>query len=356
MQHDASAEIPNGPEAERRSAASAHGLLALRPPGFVRADGPPREWSSTPGADAPTDADRGRLRRLAIPPAWRDVWAASSPTAPLQATGVDARGRTQYRYSAEATSTAAAVKFAEMARFATTLPALHRRVAIDLELPAADVRPVVAALVRLLERGLLRVGDERYARDNHTYGLTTLRARQVEVEGPLIRMDFVGKEHIRHQVEVEDAPVARVVAGLLASASEADAALFSSRGTGRAVTSATVNAYLHAHTGAAASAKVFRTWGATAIGASVLAGARPDDAGAGTLRNRAIRAAATALGDTPAVTRASYLHPQWERAGGSLDVARAVAAAAARAGTDAAAAVSHDERLQSAILRALAAG
>ena len=186
----------------------------LRPLGVHRVRTRPDEWVDDAGATVIDPALLGRLRHLAIPPAWTDVWATLDASASVQATGVDGRGRTQYRYAPEAIALAADRKFDQMLVFAAALPALRETVVDDLAGGHHDVRAprtVTAAVVRLLDRGLLRVGNERYARDNHTYGLTTLRRNQVAVHGPTITFDFVGKEHIAHRVAVTDRAAARVI-------------------------------------------------------------------------------------------------------------------------------------------------
>jgi DNA topoisomerase-1 len=212
---------------------------------------------------------------------------------------------------------------------------------------------VTAAIVRLLERGLLRVGNDRYARDNHTYGLTTLRRNHVSTHGSNITFHFIGKEHVPHTVTVQDQAAAKVVRALVSSAGDDAQPLFvvaDEHGTHH-VTSAAVNAYLHAHTHAPASAKVFRTWGATVAAVAVLAGAEPPADVSGRSRERlAVAAAATLLGDTVTVTRSSYIHPAWIDAGRSASVAAAVAESSARVGTSAVASLFPDPRVQAAVL------
>jgi DNA topoisomerase I len=297
-----------------------------------------------------------RLRRLAIPPAWVDVWASADANASVQATGVDQRGRTQYRYSPAARDLASDQKFARMTMFAAAMPDLRLQVERDIARYLRDPfgAPVVtAAMVRLLERGLLRVGSDRYARDNHTYGLTTLRRNHVDTRGATITFHFVGKEHLSHVVTVRDQTTAKVVGALTTAAIDDEQPIFAVRnehGTHH-VTSATVNAYLHAHTRAPASAKVFRTWGATVAAAAVLAGAEPPtDVSARSQERLAIGAAASLLGDTAAVTRSSYIHPAWIDVGRSDLVAAAVAESSDRLGTRAVANLFTDPEVQAAVL------
>ncbi len=253
---------------------------AFRPPGLHRIAARPDKWVDEAGSSVDDPAVLERLRRLVIPPAWVDVWASTDANASVQATGVDQRGRTQYRYSPAARDLASDHKFARMTLFAAAMPALRVQVAQDIARYRQDplgARVVTATIVRLLERGLLRVGNDRYARDNHTYGLTTLRRNHVDTRGSTITFHFIGKEHLAHTVTVHDQVTAKVV-GTLVSAAGNDAqpifAVTGEHGTHH-VTSAAVNAYLHAHTQAPASAKVFRTWGATVAAVAVLAGAEP---------------------------------------------------------------------------------
>jgi DNA topoisomerase-1 len=329
---------------------------AFRPPGLHRITARPDKWIDDASASVDDPAVLERLWRLAIPPAWVDVWASADANASVQATGVDQRGRTQYRYSAAAQDLARDYKFARMTEFAAAIPALRRQVARDIaryrEDPF-DARVVTAAIVRLLERGLLRVGNDRYARDNHTYGLTTLRRNHVDMRGSAITFNFIGKEHLPHTVTVHDQVTAKIVGALVNAAGNDAEPIFAVRGEHGThhVTSAAVNAYLHAHTQAPASAKVFRTWGATVAAVAVLAGAEPPaDVSATTRERLAVGAAATLLGDTASVTRSSYIHPAWIDVGHSELVAAAVAESAARAGTRAVASLFTDPRVQAAVL------
>ena len=329
---------------------------AFRPPGLHRIAARPDKWVDGAGSAVDDPAALERLSRLAIPPAWVDVWASADGNASVQATGVDQRGRTQYRYSPAALDLARDDKFARMTVFAAAIPALRLQVARDIARYRRDplgARVVTAAIVRLLERGLLRVGNDRYARDNHTYGLTTLRRNHVDMRGSTITFHFIGKEHLPHSVTVHDQVTAKIV-GALVSAAGNDAqpifAVTSEHGTHH-VTSAAVNAYLHAHTQAPASAKVFRTWGATVAAVAVLAGAEPPaDVSARSRERLAVGAAATLLGDSASVTRSSYIHPAWIDVGRSELVAAAVAESSARVGTRAVATLFTDPGVQAAVL------
>jgi DNA topoisomerase I len=302
-----------------------------------------------------------RLRELAIPPAWASVWASADADSPVQATGVDGRGRTQYRYSPAARDLATDRKFGVMTLFAATLPALRAEVARDLaryRRESLGARVVTASIVRLLDRGLLRIGNDRYARDNQTYGLTTLQRNHVDTRGSAIMFHFIGKEHLVHTVTVHDRVTAKIV-GALIEAADSDAkpifAVADEHGTHH-VTSAAVNAYIHAHTEAPASAKVFRTWGATVAAAAVLAGAEPPPGVSARSRERlAVGAAASLLGDTASVTRSSYIHPAWVTVGHSDQLVAAVDESSDRLGTRAVGSLFADPGVQAAVLSGLTA-
>jgi DNA topoisomerase-1 len=329
---------------------------AFRPPGLHRVTARPDEWVDEAGGSVDDPVVLQRLRQLAIPPAWMDVWASADANASVQATGVDQRGRTQYRYSPTAQQLASDYKFARMTQFAAAIPALRLQVDRDMARYRQDplgARVVTATIVRLLERGLLRVGNDRYARDNHTYGLTTLRRNHVDTRGSTIKFHFIGKEHLPHIVTVHDQATAKVVGALVSAADNDEQPIFAVTGEHgkHHVTSVAVNAYLHAHTQAPASAKVFRTWGATVAAVAVLAGAEPPADVSGRSRERlAVSAAATLLGDTASVTRSSYIHPAWIDVGRSDPVADSIAESSDRLGTRAVADLFTDPGVQAAVL------
>jgi DNA topoisomerase-1 len=341
-----------------------HRRHMVRAAGYTRTATGPDSWTGPDGTSVDDPRELARLHALAIPPAWTHVWVSPDPAQAVQATGVDSRGRTQYRYSDAAREFAANEKFEHVVAFAAALPELRDRVAGDIARaePRGAVRPrqerSLAAVVRLLDRGLFRVGNERYTRDNHTYGLTTLRRSQLVVKGDEATFAFVGKEHRPHRITVTDREVTTVLRALARQERDPEDALFA---YGRPpvwhhVDSAAVNAYLHAHTSAPATAKVFRTWGATVAAAAVSAGASVSGEAAGKRRAdlRAYAAAAALLGDTVTVTRASYVHPRALEAGTSAEVRAALDRAATRAGTEDVREVFGDAELQAAVLRALA--
>jgi len=252
-----------------------------------------------------------RIRRLAIPPAWTDVWIAPDPRWHLQATGRDARGRKQYRYHDAFREQREATKFDELVAFGRHLPRLRRHVAADLASRALTGERVLAAVVRLLDRTHLRVGNEEYARTNRSYGLTTLRTRHVHASPGAIRLHFRGKAAHEFDVTVDDPDVARVVRkcrdlpGQLLFQYEDD------DGRIQSITSADVNRYLQDNSAGTATAKTFRTWGATVLGAVSLASVEPPERSRDRARavNRAITDVAAELGNTLAVCKRSYVHP-----------------------------------------------
>jgi DNA topoisomerase-1 len=306
------------PGTARRSA-----VRLSRATGLHRVDG---GWTDDDGRAVDDAETLERLRTLVLPPAWTDVWASPDPLSRVQATGVDTRGRTQYRYSTVATATAAEDKFAHVLDFAVRLPALRARVAADLAATDAHpVRRVTATVVRLLDRGLFRVGNSRYARDNHTYGLTTLVREQVSVQGGVLTFTFTGKEHRPWRTEIEDPEAAAVVEELLRGPGAS--AVFTA-GAHHEITSTVVNAYIHGAVDAGASAKTFRTWGGTAAAAAIVGGATAAFAPQSRRADLApLDVAAHLLGNTRAVARDSYVHPLALEAGGSPAVRAAIAAA-----------------------------
>jgi DNA topoisomerase-1 len=259
------------------------------------------------GADGRRVRDGGELARIAalvIPPAWTDVWICPSPDGHLQATGRDARARKQYRYHERFRQARDETKYARMIAFAGALPAVRARIDEDLARPGVTRERVLATVVRLLEISLIRIGNEEYARANGSFGLTTMRSRHVDVTGSTITFRFRGKSGKEHVVAVHDRRVARIVArcndlpGEILFQYEDDQP--------HAVEASDVNDYLREVTGADFTAKDFRTWAGTVLAAEALAAA--DEATHAAL-TRAVKAVAARLGNTPAVCRRCYVHP-----------------------------------------------
>ena len=257
-------------------------------------------------------ATRARIEALVIPPAWNDVWICARANGHLQATGRDARGRKQYRYHDTWREVRDADKFSRLAEFGEALGALREQVDADLGTPGTGRDQVLAAVVRLLDDTLIRVGNEEYAVTNDSYGLTTLRPEHLdEVHRSAFSLRFVGKSGVEHDVTVRDPKLARLVrrcndldGQMLFSYRNGDGALLS-------VSSSDVNEYLHRHVGPSTTAKDFRTWGASALTTHTLAPLDPPatDAEAEAHVIEAIDTAAEQLRNTRAVCRQSYVHP-----------------------------------------------
>ena len=252
-----------------------------------------------------------RIRSLVIPPAWTDVWIAPTPHAHLQAIGRDARGRRQYRYHPRWRQVRDETKYTRMIAFAEALPRTRAHVERDLAQPGLSRAKVLATVVRLLEATLVRVGNDEYARTNGSFGLTTLRNRHVDVSGGTIRFEFRGKGGKPHVVDVRDARLARVVRRCRELPGQALFQYVDDEGVRQSVSSDDVNAYLREIAGEDFTAKDFRTWAGTVLAAHALAAVGV----AGTRREartkivRAVSAVAERLGNTPAICRKSYIHP-----------------------------------------------
>jgi DNA topoisomerase I len=281
-------------------------------PGIVRMRaGKGFRYVGPDGRPITNEATLKRIRALVIPPAWTNVWISTDPQSHLQATGRDARGRKQYRYHARWREVRHQTKFDRMVPFARTLPRIRRRVADDLRRNTLNKRKVVAAVVQLLEKTLVRVGNEEYARTNHSYGLTTLRDGHARVRGAEVRFGFIGKSGKRHDVVLTDARLARIVKRCQDLPGQDLFQYVDADGIPRAITSADVNAYLRDAAGADFTAKDFRTWAGTLLAATCLRGAVCGKSQRETKSTitKAIATVAQHLSNTPAVCRACYVHP-----------------------------------------------
>lgn len=252
-----------------------------------------------------------RIKRLAIPPAWRDVWISPFQNGHVQATGRDARGRKQYRYHADWRRQRDENKFSRMITFARTLPRIRRRVKRDLALRGMPRDKVLATVVRLLEATLIRVGNDEYARRNASYGLTTMHNRHAHVAGTQIRFSFRGKSAKRHEISLRDSRLARIVRRCQDIPGQELFAYEDDEGQPRDVGSQDVNEYLRAVAGADFTAKDFRTWAGTVLAAIALREFEAVTHQAQAKRNvvTAIEAVARMLGNTPTVCRKCYVHP-----------------------------------------------
>ena len=252
-----------------------------------------------------------RIRSLAIPPAWTDVWICPDPVGHLQATGRDARGRKQYRYHPRWSATRGADKFSRMLAFAAALPRIRERCDADLARPGLPRDKVLATVVRLLELTLIRVGNDEYARQNRSYGLTTLRDRHARVDGTSIRFRFRGKAGKVHDVGLRDRRLAAVVRRCQELPGQELFQYVDHDGEVRDVTSDDVNAYLESAAGERFTAKDFRTWAGTVLAYRALRALEPAESKTAVQRGvvAAMRQTADVLGNTPAVARGSYVHP-----------------------------------------------
>ncbi len=260
-----------------------------------------------------TDADTlERIRRLAIPPAYTEVWISPDPDGHIQATARDARGRKQYRYHARWRETRDEGKFGRMAAFGRALPKIRAAVDADLARPGLPHDKVTALVVRLLELTLIRVGNDEYARTNKHFGLTTLLSRHARVNGSSVRFEFKGKSGVKHSTGLKDRRLARVIKAVHDLPGQRLFQYIDADGHRRRVGSSDVNAYLEAVTGRHFTAKDFRTWAGTLAAAKGLAlQPRPtSQAEAKRAVNLCIKATAGLLGNTPAVCRKAYVHPE----------------------------------------------
>jgi len=254
---------------------------------------------------------RKRLNALAIPPAWTDVWICPDPDGHIQATARDARGRKQYRYHPSYRETRDRSKFRRMLEFSEVLPLLRERVERDLCAGDLTRRQLLATAVRLLDKTLIRVGNDEYARENRSFGLTTLRRRHVRVEGASLRFSFRGKSGVEHSVAITEPRLTRIIQRCQDLPGHELFQYLDASGKRQAVSSDDVNAYLREITGRDVTAKDFRTWGGTMLAAVELRAMGPASSRREADRNiiRAIDVVAERLGNTRAVCRKYYVHP-----------------------------------------------
>jgi DNA topoisomerase-1 len=252
-----------------------------------------------------------RIRRLATPPAWSDVWICPSPNGHIQATGRDARRRKQYRYHERWREIRDENKYDRLVNFGKALPKIRRRLKKDLALSGLPREKVLATIVQLLERSFIRVGNEEYARENKSFGLTTMKDRHVDVKGSRLRFRFRGKSGRQHEVDVTDRRIARIVCKLQDLPGQSLFQYLDDEGNVRDITSQDVNEYLREITGEDFTAKDFRTWAGTVLAAVALGklGGSETKQQAKSNIKHAVGAVAEILGNTPAVCRQCYIHP-----------------------------------------------
>ncbi len=252
-----------------------------------------------------------RIRSLVIPPAWTDVWISLRADGHVQATGRDARGRKQHRYHPNWTSARNNAKYDTMVDFALALPAIRKRVQADLRTPALSRNHVLATVVTLLEKTLIRIGNKEYARANKSFGLTTLLDEHVQIKGSSVKFHFRAKSGIMQTIELDDAPLARIVKKCRDLPGKALFQYVDEDGHRQCVDSVAVNTYLREITGRPFTAKNFRTWAASVLAAVAACDLPPCTSDAAFKRTvvRAIDSVAARLGNTRAVCRKAYIHP-----------------------------------------------
>lgn len=266
------------------------------------------------GTDGQRITDRRqveRIKSLAIPPAWTDVWISPTRRGHIQATGRDAKGRKQYRYHPRWHDVRDDVKFGRMLAFAAALPTIRERTEADLRRQGLPREKVLAAVVRLLEKTMIRVGNEEYARDNESYGLTTLQDEHAEVSTRRIVFRYQGKSGREHEATLDDPRLARIVKRCQDLPGQELMQYVDEDGEVRDVDSADVNAYLQEITGEPFTAKDFRTWAGTVLACMALQEFEAVGSDAEAKKNvvEAVKRVAERLGNTPAVCRSSYIHP-----------------------------------------------
>jgi DNA topoisomerase I len=252
-----------------------------------------------------------RIRSLAIPPAWQNVWISPSAEGHIQATGYDARRRRQYRYHPRWREVRDQEKYGRVIAFAQALPGIRRRVDRHLKCTGLPREKVLAAVVRLLEATLIRVGNDEYAKNNHSFGLTTMRDEHAQIKGPMICFEFLGKSGREHEIDLKDRRLARIVAQCQELPGQELFQFVDEKGEVRDIGSQDVNEYLREISGEDLTAKDFRTWAGTVLAAKVLQEFKEFDSQAAAKRNvmRAIEHVAGRLGNTKAVCRKCYIHP-----------------------------------------------
>ena len=252
-----------------------------------------------------------RIKSLVIPPAWSDVWICPWDNGHIQAIGRDAKRRKQYRYHPRWRSVRDAVKYERMIHFASALPEIRRQVDAALNLPGLPREKVLATIVYLLQVTLMRIGNEEYARTNHSFGLTTLRNRHVRIDGTDVEFAFRGKSGVQHKIKVHDPRLTRIIRRTRELPGQELFQYIDDDGEPHSIGSADVNDYLRMLTDDDYTAKDFRTWFGTMLAALALLEYEVGDSETQAKKNitRAIEMVAARLGNTPAICRKCYVHP-----------------------------------------------
>jgi DNA topoisomerase-1 len=301
------------PEGEAFAAAAGLEWVNDSSPGIARMrKGEGFVYQSRGGKTVKDEKTLARIRSLVIPPAWENVWICASARGHIQATGIDARGRKQYRYHPLWRSTRDATKFDRMMAFGKALPGIRKKTSRHLKLPGLKREKVLAAVVVLLEKTLIRVGNDEYARDNNSFGLTTLKDRHAKVRGGRVDFHFRGKSGVEHEIELHDARLARVVQECQEIPNqELFSFLDADSGKWVDVTSSHVNEYLKEIAEEEFTAKDFRTWAGTVMAAVELRGCCEFESESAARKNivAAVTAVSRRLGNTKTVCRKCYIHP-----------------------------------------------
>ena len=286
--------IPKGPGIRRR--ANGNGFVYIGPNDEAIED----------------EATLKRIRSLVIPPAWESVWISPSPNTHIQAVGRDARGRKQYRYHPAYRAVRDLVKFDRMRAFGRALPRIRRIVGRDLARKGLPKRKVLAAVVKLLETTYIRIGNEEYAEENGSFGLTTLRNQHAQILGDMLKFKFRGKSGQQHEIVLEDPRLARIIRRCKEIPGSALFEYLDEEGKPQNIESGDVNEYLREVSGGDFSAKDFRTWGGTCLAASFLlekCAEREGDPGAKQVLVDVVKEVASKLGNKPATCKKYYIHP-----------------------------------------------
>lgn len=301
--------------ADPQEAAEEAGLLYVSDaePGITRVRcGKSFCYKDAKGKTISDEKTKARIKSLVIPPAWTQVWICANTRGHIQATGRDVKGRKQYRYHPDFRNLREGAKFGHMLDFARALPAIRARVKQDLSLRGLCREKVLAAVIALLETTLIRVGNEAYAKDNKSYGLTTLRNSHVDVEGSALRFRFKGKSGKSWNLKLSDRRIAKIIRSCQELPGQHLFEYLDDNGEVRAVTSADVNAYLKEISGEDITAKDFRTWAGTVLAATALQEFQSFDSASAAKKNvrQAIEQVASKLGNTPTICRKCYVHPE----------------------------------------------
>ena len=263
------------------------------------------------GEDVTEEEALGRIKSLVIPPAWTDVWICKQPNGHLQATGRDVRGRKQSRYHPKWRTARDENKYERMVHFAAALPKIRERVHHDLKLPGLPRNKVLATIVSVMEQTHIRVGNQEYAKENKSYGLTTMRHKHVDVHGAEVTFSFQGKSRVHHTISLHDKRLARIIKTCEEIPGYELFQFLDHDGNHHAIDSTDVNDYLREITGEHFTAKDFRTWAGTVLAADMLRELGPYTTAAEAKKNviEAIKSVAKQLGNTPAVCKKAYVHP-----------------------------------------------